>query len=129
MPYQEGWAYPRLYIAVAAQPDEDKAHQVVGGAGMDQAEVLGLERVVLVEQYNMLVRPPDALLEIALRLFQGLRQLPLLAVVQAELVLFLFDVLPGKQFPSLVMKGGRAVRHAPDEGTFEGPARRAVLPG
>ena len=86
--------------------------------------------VVLAEEHDVLVGAPDGLLDVPLRLLEVLGELPLLAVVEPQVV-FLVRRCPPRRAAFRPRRAGnpRPSGDGPDERALERPRRRPVLLG
>ena len=99
----------RFQVAVLRSRLTMKSGQVIGRAGMNQAEI-PLHRVVLAEQHQILVGAPDGFLQVAPGFFEIFRELVNLGFVQFQIIVV--NGLPGEHLAGVLAQGVRRFRHA-----------------
>ena len=87
-----------------------------------------LERVIPTQQEEVLVSPPDRLLEVFGRVLDAAVELPPLALVEPlDRLVVVPDVLPGEQLARLVAEGGVVLGDREDQGALERPPGLPIL--
>ena len=115
-------------LVLGAEPVEDQFRQRARRAGMDQAEVDRLERVVLDEPNDVFVRSPDRLLEIPGGLLGvGVELLPLAVVESLVSLCVSADVFTREQLPGLLLAARAGFGDREEESALEGPSGLAIL--
>src|SRR5436309_15481313 len=95
---------------------------------MNKAQIDCLQGIVFCQKQNMLIRTPDGLPKVALRLLYVLAELFLLSLIKLDVVRFIADRLPREKLPRLFSHRLGGFSDYPNDSVLKRPRTCATLP-